>query len=74
MTIELLPSDLPQQKGYYVEVNYCKCHPETCCCNDWNVVDDIGNFYASFFHKRDAERLVSLLNKSEPCKKHTGTT
>jgi hypothetical protein len=24
---------------FIVETNYCRCHPETCCCDDYKITD-----------------------------------
>lgn len=42
--------------------NFCNCHPETCTCNDWVVVDALGTRLASFFSRVDAEALIDNLN------------
>jgi hypothetical protein len=49
---------------YRVEVNYCRCHPETCCCNDWRIVDSKGDKVSTHFLKEDADRLADLLNSA----------
>ncbi len=47
---------------YYVGPNHCRCHPETCCCNDWAVYDsEDDEVFETFFRKEDAEgRLIEL--------------
>lgn len=48
---------------YSVEVNHCKCHPETCCCNDWRVVNTDGDKISTHFYREDAERVAAMLNR-----------
>lgn len=55
-----------------VKRNYCNCHPETCCCDPYKVVDDSGKTIATFYDKSDAKRLVDMLNKPEAAKKVRG--
>jgi hypothetical protein len=41
--------------------NYCNCHPETCCCNDWAVYS--GNKKVNtFFDRAKAEEYVDVYN------------
>lgn len=48
---------------YEVKPNYCNCHPETCCCNDWAVIDATdGMPYDTFFDQRKAKQIAALLN------------
>lgn len=49
---------------YTVEMNRCNCHPETCCCNDWVVVDRDGGAVSSFFDRDDAEMVCDALNEA----------
>lgn len=46
---------------YKVEYNYCDCHPETCCCNKWKVLDTEGQLVATFYEKEDALKLRDTL-------------
>lgn len=48
--------------GYKIESNYCDCHPETCCCDKYKVVDDKDNTIAKFYNIEDAENLIKILN------------
>ena len=44
-----------------VRTNYCRCHPETCGCNDWAVY--VGSEkHSTHFHKRVAELVARALN------------
>lgn len=47
---------------YYVGPNHCRCHPETCCCDDWAVYDsEDDQVFETFFRKEEAEgRLIEL--------------
>ena len=55
-----------QQMKFFVERNYCHCHPETCGCDDWNIVNELGHKVCSFYHKSRAEDHADLLNKALP--------
>lgn len=67
MTIELLPPTIKKQTGkYHVVSNYCGCHPETCCCNDWVLNDKKGERVTTFFNKSDAQETAEKLNANEP--------
>jgi hypothetical protein len=46
--------------NFKIEENCCNCHPETCCCDDWIVVDDNGDKIATFYNKEDAENLIRI--------------
>ena len=50
---------------YTVKLNYCKCHPETCSCNDWAIYDIKNEKVSSHFHKEEAEYYCKLYNKKE---------
>ena len=44
-----------------VRLNYCRCHPETCGCDDWAVY--VGNEkHSTHFHKHVAELVAKALN------------
>jgi hypothetical protein len=49
--------------NYRVEINHCHCHPETCCCNDYKVVDADGEKVSTHFNREDAQSLANLLNR-----------
>lgn len=46
---------------YTVEINYCRCHPETCNCNPWVIKKD-GKKFITVFDKQKAEIIVKALN------------
>lgn len=48
---------------FKVVPNRCDCHPETCACNPWAIVDNNGKKYSSSYLQEDAQALVDLLNK-----------
>ncbi len=50
------------ERMYKVEINRCNCHPETCACNDYKVVDENGKKVSSHFHRDDAENLCNVVN------------
>jgi len=63
MSIELLPPSEKKNTGkYHVKPNWCGCHPETCCCNDWVLNDPKGEKVTTFFNKSDAQALADKLN------------
>jgi hypothetical protein len=64
MSIELLPPTKTYPKSYHVRYNYCQCHPETCCCNDWAVHEPNGNKHSTYFHRNTAIEVADALNKS----------
>lgn len=47
---------------YKVEINHCNCHPETCACNDYKVIDENGKKVSSHFHRDAAENLCNVIN------------
>ena len=62
MSIELLPPDPQYPSGYHVRTNYCRCHPETCCCNDWAVHGPDGEKHSTHFHEETAGLVAEALN------------
>lgn len=48
--------------NFKVMPNRCDCHPETCCCNDWVLVDDKGKRYATFYSEKQVTEMALLLN------------
>lgn len=69
MSIELLPPDKIYPTGYSVDYNQCKCHSETCCCNDWAVYNNVGEKQRTFYFKEDAELFSNILNSpTQPSK------
>jgi hypothetical protein len=53
---------------YKVVPNRCKCHPETCCCNDW-AVEYEGKKIDTFFHEDDATEYAILLTQQSLLKR-----
>lgn len=50
--------------NYEVKPNTCNCHPETCCCNPWKVVEKGTNLLiASLYFKDKAQQLADMLNR-----------
>lgn len=62
MSTELLPSTPKYKKEWHVRKNYCQCHPETCCCNDWAVHKPDGEKCTTFFNHKDAVNYADLMN------------
>ena len=52
-----VPSD-----DYSVVRNHCNCHPETCGCYDWKIIDAAGKKISTHYVKTDADDLAGLLN------------
>lgn len=50
---------------YHVDVNRCKCHPETCCCNDWAIFDKDGKRHSAHHTEKLANEFCDLLNLRE---------
>lgn len=65
MSIELASSDQEYPNEYHVRPNWCNCHPETCCCNDWAVHAPNGDKHSTYRHEEIAEEIADLLNRSD---------
>ena len=50
---------------YNVEINTCSCHPETCCCRRYKIVDNNGNTYTTIEEKHKAEQIANALNNHD---------
>ncbi len=48
--------------------NHCDCHPETCCCNDWKVLDKNGIKVDTFYAKESAVMFANALNENDALK------
>lgn len=48
--------------------NHCNCHPETCCCNDWLLLDKHGAKVDTFYAKESAVRVADALNENDALK------
>ena len=51
-------------KNYRVERTQCRCHPESCNCNPWSVMDD-GGVIIRAFKKSTADWLANRLNLAD---------
>ena len=47
---------------YKLERNKCRCHPETCCCDDWVIIKN-GEKFVTIFDKEKAEFITEALNQ-----------
>jgi hypothetical protein len=48
---------------FKVEANYCYCHPETCCCRDYKIVDTKdGSVYLTGDVKKILQEICDLKN------------
>lgn len=62
--------DSLHQPMYSVEPNRCDCHPETCSCDPWVLLED-GKRITSFYNKKDADDTCKKLNALEQLKKES---
>lgn len=53
---------------YEVVNTHCRCHPETCCCNPYQICLD-GEKVASGYDKKRLEQLAKLANKAKENKR-----
>lgn len=53
---------------YEVVPNSCGCHPETCCCPDYRILDENGNRVAGGMNDKAMKELVAQANKNNPTK------
>ena len=50
---------------YIAEPNHCRCHPETCCCKDYQVRDTHGKEpKITVFDLDEAQQLAKSLNRA----------
>jgi len=63
MSIELLPPDPVYPAGYHVRPNYCRCHPETCCCSNYAVHDKAGAKVTTDDDRSHLETVAKHLNE-----------
>lgn len=46
--------------------NGCNCHPETCCCDDYAIVNvKTKEKHSTYFREETAEEVCGLLNNRE---------
>ncbi|MCP4597815.1 hypothetical protein [Neptuniibacter sp.] len=64
MSIELLPADLKHPKEWHIRTNSCRCHPETCCCDDWALYSPDGEKASTFFDETEAEKEAEFRNQN----------
>ncbi len=51
---------------FKVEINYCNCHPETCCCDDYRIIDTKkGIKYITGNSKATLQEICDLKNASQ---------
>ena len=48
---------------YKYEVNNCECHPETCACDQFKIVDREGNKITTVFNEDQAKKILEIMNK-----------
>ena len=56
---------------YYVTGNYCRCHPETCNCNDFALIDPAGEKHSTYFNQREADEVAAAMNLAMNLTKET---
>lgn len=60
---EMKAYDEKNTPEYTYEDNPCECHPETCACNPFKIVDREGNKISTAFDENQAKKVVEILNK-----------
>jgi hypothetical protein len=56
-------TNLRRKLMFKVEINYCDCHPETCCCRDYKIVDTKdGSVYLTGDVKKILQEICDLKN------------
>ena len=50
---------------YTVGPNHCRCHPETCCCDDWAIFNPDRSKHSTHYSKEHADEYCFLLNEKE---------
>ncbi len=63
MSMELLPPDPKYPRRFHVRQNYCRCHPESCGCDDWAIYDPNGEKVTTFHNKNDADKYTMQLRR-----------
>ena len=49
-------------KKYTVHKTHCNCHPETCCCFEWEVITPSGDPHSGYFYRYVAQEVADALN------------
>ena len=55
---------------YQVKPNWCRCHPETCCCDHWAIVNPDGSKHSTHYAKEHADEYCQLMNANKRLKQH----
>jgi hypothetical protein len=50
-------------KKYTVARNRCNCHPETCCCDPWVILDPNGKRFTTVFDEKTAHTIANAMNE-----------
>lgn len=59
---------------YVVKGNSCNCHPETCCCDDYQIYDTVDKKKYLTMHNSDiADDVCAKLNRAESIEQETLT-
>ena len=56
-----MPKATRYLNAYVVKPNWCRCHPETCCCDDWAIYDG-DELYSTYFRESEASEVCAELN------------
>lgn len=58
-------SNTPKLARYEVKRMRCECHPETCCCNPYGVIDkETLEILSTHYTREAADSLCKLLNRN----------
>jgi hypothetical protein len=58
---------------YKVERNRCDCHPETCGCKPWKIVDQNNAYHSTHEDKSVADSTAAIMNSREVKQTLVGT-
>ena len=48
---------------YQVRRTRCMCHPETCCCPDYEVIDSKGDVFVRTMDEKKAKKIAVALTE-----------
>ncbi len=60
---EMKAFDEKNTPEYRYEENSCTCHPETCGCNPFKIVDREGNKITTAYTEKQAKEVLEIMNK-----------
>ena len=53
------PSETTRMEKYKIVSNWCNCHPETCCCKDYVIVDEKGSKVITVNTKKEGKVYIA---------------